>query len=56
MTCRLCGRTANEIRGYLRRVNETGVTGIWECQPTCDANLSADERVVAAIEGTDERE
>lgn len=49
--CRLCGKTALEIKGYLHRVNELGVTGIWECRPSCDANLSADDRLIAAIEG-----
>jgi len=50
MKCRLCGKGALEIQGYLKRMNETGIEGIWECRPSCDAELSADERVVAAIE------
>lgn len=51
MHCRLCGKTAHEIKGYLHRVNEKGVTGIWECRPSCDAALSPDDRLLAAIEG-----
>jgi hypothetical protein len=54
MKCRLCGKGANEIRGYLQRVNEKGVPSIWECRPSCDADLSAEERVIAAIEGDQE--
>lgn len=54
MKCRLCGKSALEISGFLVRVNETGVTGIWECRPTCDAWLSPDEAVIAAIEWPDE--
>lgn len=50
MKCRLCGKGATEIRGYLKRVNEKGVKGIWECRPSCDADLSEDDRVIAAIE------
>lgn len=50
MKCRLCGKGVTEIRGYLKRMNELGVEGIWECRPSCDAELSDEERVVAAIE------
>lgn len=50
MKCRLCGKSAMEIRGYLARMNEKGVEGIWECRPSCNANLSAEERIIAAIE------
>lgn len=51
MKCRLCGKDATEIRGYLARVNELGVDGVWECRPSCDADLSDEERIIAAIEG-----
>lgn len=34
--CHMCGKTAHEIKGWLARVNEFGVTGIWECRPTCN--------------------
>lgn len=33
--CRRCGQHVNAIRGYLHRVNEKGVPGIWECRPRC---------------------
>jgi len=49
--CRLCGKPAHEIKGWLARVNEKGVDGIWECRPSCDANLTQDEALLAAIEG-----
>lgn len=52
MKCRLCGRTANEIQGYLHRVNEKGVKGIWECRPICGAEMNQDDALLAAIEGT----
>lgn len=47
--CRKCGKGALEIRGYLRRMNETGVDGIWECRPACGADMSPDDSVVCAI-------
>lgn len=53
--CRLCGRTALEIGGYLHRVNEKGVKGIWECRPSCDAKLSNSEAILAAIEGPNDQ-
>lgn len=61
MKCRLCKRGANQIKGVLVRVNEKGVTGIWECRPICGAELDFEERLIAAIDGRfepqqDERE
>jgi hypothetical protein len=53
--CRLCKKTAHEIKGYLTRVNEKGVTGIWECRPSCDATLTNNEALLAAIEGDDKQ-
>lgn len=47
--CRLCGRGATEIEGYLARVNQKGVPGIWECRPDCNAKLSPDEALLLAI-------
>lgn len=47
--CRKCGKTVHEIGGYLTRVNEKGVAGIWECRPSCYAMMSPDDRVLAAI-------
>lgn len=49
--CRKCNKGANEIGGYLERVNELGVDGIWECRPSCEVNLSYNEKVLIAIEG-----
>lgn len=49
--CRLCGKGAVETHGYLHRVNEKGVPGIWECRPTCQADLPPDVRVLLTIEG-----
>lgn len=51
MNCRLCNRSMYEIGGYLQRVNETGVAGIWECRPSCDAKLSPDDAILQAITG-----
>lgn len=51
MKCRKCHRGADEINGYLHRVNEKGVPGIWECRPYCNTDISQDEAVMAAITG-----
>lgn len=48
--CRLCGKGVHEIGGGLTRVNETGVSGIWECRPSCDAEMDPDDRLLAALE------
>lgn len=49
--CRLCDKSADQINGYLARVNEKGVAPIMECRPLCDATLTNDEAVVAAVLG-----
>jgi len=49
MKCRLCNKTAQEINGYLVRVNELGITGIWECRPYCNCELTFDEALLEAI-------
>lgn len=49
--CRLCGKGLFEIGGYLQRVNEKGVPGIWECRPSCDAQQTQEENLLQAIEG-----
>lgn len=49
--CRKCGKGVFETGGYLHRVNEKGVAGVWECRPSCDAKLTNSEAVLAAIEG-----
>lgn len=53
-TCRLCGKSALEINGWLQRVNEKGVTGIWECRPSCDVEMSFEERIMGVIDYTEE--
>lgn len=53
MQCRICGKSVTEIGGWLERVNEKGVPGIWECRPNCSADLPHDERIMGAIEGMD---
>ena len=54
MICRKCGKTALEIGGYLARVNEKGVAGIWECRPVCGADLPQDTKLMLARTGEDE--
>lgn len=49
--CRLCGKLGSEIQGaYLTRVNEKGVTGIWECRPVCGSNLPQETLLMMAVE------
>lgn len=50
--CRLCGKGPFECGGFLHRVNEKGVKGIWECRPSCSAKMTSDEALIAAIEGS----
>ena len=50
-SCRFCGKSPTQCKGWLERVNEKGVAGIFECRPSCDADLPPDERVLGAIEG-----
>lgn len=49
MKCRKCGKGANEIGGYLTRVNEKGVDGVWECRPFCKSQLDQEEKLVLAV-------
>ena len=51
MECRLCNKGLFEIGGYLERVNEKGVPGIWECRPNCAADLPQETNLLLAIEG-----
>jgi len=51
--CQLCGRNVFETGGYLTRVNEKGVPGIWECAPDCDASVSTADALMMAITGED---
>ena len=48
MKCRLCGRGANDAPGYLARVNELGVPGVWECRPACGVP-TAEHPILAAL-------
>lgn len=52
MKCRKCGKGIADIKGWLERVNEKGVPGIWECRPTCGSVLSNEDRIMGAIEGS----
>ena len=55
--CRKCGGGIFEIHGYLRRVNPKGeVPAIWECHPSCDAQLTNEQAIIAAIEGPPSKE
>ena len=54
MRCRLCGKSALEIAGYLVRINPVGEVGVWECRPSCTAQLLPDERVLLAITGEED--
>lgn len=54
MRCRKCNRSVHEIGGFLTRVNEKGVPGVWECRPDCKADLPPDTRVLMAIDADDE--
>lgn len=50
-TCQKCGADLKECRGWLERVNEKGVPGIWECRPSCAERLTPEQKVLGAIEG-----
>ena len=54
MICRKCGKGLNEIGGWLTRVNEKGIPGVWECRPRCGVYLPQETRIIQAIEGEDE--
>jgi hypothetical protein len=49
--CMHCGKGVHETGGYLTRVNEKGVPGIWECSPSCDADLPQETNLMLAITG-----
>lgn len=53
MKCQLCGKSIQEIGGYLHRVNEKGVPGIWECRPSCNVKLTQGENLLLALGGAD---
>ena len=54
--CRLCGKKANEINGYLERVNPKGEPMIAECRPSCNCDLPKETVLLMAIEGADDNE
>jgi hypothetical protein len=43
-----------EICGFLTRVNVKGENGIWECSPSCNAELTQEQALLAAIEGPEQ--
>ena len=51
MKCNKCGKTLFQCSGWLERVNEKGVDGIFECRPSCEAHLSEESAVIGAITG-----
>jgi hypothetical protein len=53
LKCRICGKCAHEIGGFLHRLNKGEIPSIWECRPTCDADLPDDTALIMAIEGDD---
>lgn len=54
LTCRICGKGAMEIGGYLQRVNAKGNDGIWECKPSCQADLPNETKLILALEESNE--
>lgn len=50
LKCRHCGKSADEIGGYLSRVNKGELPSIWECAPNCAADLPQDTRLLLALE------
>ena len=52
MQCRKCGNKLTD-GVVLVRVNEKGVTGIWECSPVCGVPfISEDAKLLYAIDTT----
>lgn len=50
--CRKCNADviiATNKGNYLKRVNEFGVTGIWECSPSCDDNSAETDALINAL-------
>jgi hypothetical protein len=48
--CRICNKGQHECGGWLQRVNEMGVEGVYECRPACGVELSQDDRLLGALE------
>lgn len=54
MRCRKCGKSIQQ-GASLKRVNEKGVKGIWECNPVCGVPFISEEaKILHAIRGEDE--
>lgn len=53
MKCQKCGKTVHQCGGYLQRVNEKGVPGVWECRPVCESDLPFEDRLLLALDGED---
>lgn len=49
--CRKCRANAFECGGYLARVNEKGVPGVWECRPSCEVDMHPADAIKAAMSG-----
>lgn len=52
MKCRICNKEHWQIGGYLERVNEKGVDGIWECRPSCNADLPQETNLLMALDSS----
>ena len=48
-SCRLCGKSLDQIKGYLKRDLPKEIPSTWTCRPSCEAKLTSDEAVLAAI-------
>ena len=55
-SCHLCGRDVQviaELGQFLKRVNEKGVPGIWECSEQCGVqSVDNTNPIIKAIEAT----
>ncbi len=56
MNCIKCGKSIFEVGGFLTRANDKGGNGIWECSPSCDAELTQEQAVLAAVEGPEQEQ
>jgi hypothetical protein len=48
--CRLCGKNVWQIGGYLHRVNKLGEDPLWECRPSCTAEMPFEIAVLKMLE------
>lgn len=49
ISCRVCGKHPNESGAVLTRVNPKGEVGIFQCYPSCESELTMDEKIQLAI-------